>query len=232
MKHVWLLSLLLLPAPLLPQSTIPAGTVLPVRLSTGLNANKINAGKVIRTQVVQDIPGTTIRRGADVLGHVVSVAPTRLELRFDTLKTKQTTIPLTTNLRALASMLEVNEAQIPQETGRGLPSFWELTTSQIGGEQVYRGAAIVARGITRVGEPTGYGVLAKLNSNPPCRGDDTTQALWLFSTDACGVYGFNDLAIEHSGRTDPVGTIVLTSRTEKINIRAGSGFLLRVNGSD
>lgn len=229
MKHTWLLFFLLTQPLLLAQNAIPADTVLPVRLTTGLNAGKIKAGKEIRTQVMQDIPGTTIRRGAHVLGHVVSVTPTRLELRFDTLVTKQTRIPLTTRLRALASMLEVDTTQIPQEgSARGLPSVLELTTTQVGGEQVYRGAWIVARGITHVGEPTAYGVLAKLNSNPPCRGNDTPQALWVFSTDACGPYGFNDLTIEHSGRTDPVGTIVLASKTEKINIRAGSGFLLRV----
>jgi hypothetical protein len=231
MKHTWLLFFLLLQPLLRAQNNIPAGTVLPVRLSSGLNAGKIKAGNVIRTQVMQDIPDTAIRRGAKVLGHVVSVTPTRLELRFDTLVTKQTRIPLTTQLRALASMLEVDRAQVPQEGGdRGMPSFWDLTTSQIGGEQVYRGAGFVSRGVTRVAEPTGYGVLGKLNSNPPCRGNDSRQALWLFSTDACGVYGFNDLAIEHWGRTGSVGTIVLVSKTEKINIRAGSGLLLRVNG--
>ena len=234
MKHTWLLfSFLLLQPALYAQTALPAGTVLPVRLSTGLNAKKITVGKVIRAQVMQDIPGTTIRMGAHVTGRVISVSPTRLELRFDTLVTKQTRILLTTNLRALASMLEVNEAQIPEDgSPRGLPSVLEYTTTQIGGEQVYRGAWIVARGITHVGEPTAYGALGKLNSNPPCRGNDTAQALWLFSTDACGGYGFNDLTIEHFGRTDPVGTIVLASKTEKINIRAGSGFLLRVNGPD
>lgn len=232
MKHTWLLFLLFHPL-LFAQNAIPAGTVLPVRLSTGLNAGKIKAGKIIRTEVMQDIPGTTIRRGAHINGHVVSVTPTRLELRFDMLKTRQTQIPITTSLRALASMLEVDTAQIPQEgSARGLPSFWDLTTSQIGGEQVYRSAGVVSRGVTRVAEPTAYGALGKLNSSPPCRGNETAQALWLFSTDACGAYGFNDLMIEHSGRTDPVGTIVLASKTEKINIRAGSGFLLRVNGSD
>ena len=233
MKHAWILTFLLL-QPLLPaQNSIPAGAVLPVRLNTGLNASRIKAGKVIRTQVMQDIPGTTIRRGAHVLGHVVSVTPTSLELRFDTLVTKQTRIPLTTDLRALASMLEVESAQLHEEgAGRGLPSALDFTTTQIGGEQDYSGAGFVARGITHVAQSTAYGALGKLNSNPPCPDSDSPQALWLFSTDACGTYGFNDLTIEHTGQTDPVGTIVLASKTEKINIRTASGFLLRVRGSD
>lgn len=231
MKHprLLLILILLLQPGAFAQTAIPAGTVLPVRLSTGLNADRIKAGKIIRAQVMQDIPGTTVRRGAHLYGHVINVTPTRLELRFDRLKTRQTQISLTTNLRALASMLEVDQAQIPQEgADRGLPSAWDYTTSQVGGEQVYRAGGFVARGITHLGEPTGYGVLAKLNDNPPCRGNDTPQALWVFSTDACGLYGFNDLTIEHSGRTDPVGIIVLASNSKKINIRAGSGLLLRV----
>jgi hypothetical protein len=236
MKYLWLLLMMLLAPSLLAQNTIPAGSVLPLRLDTGLKANRIRAGQVIRAEVMQNIPGTAIHKGALVLGQVVSVTPTRMELRFDTLVTKQTRIPLTTNLRALASMLEVDEAQIPEDgADRALPSALDQTTRQIGGEQVYRGGGLVARGITIVGEPTPNGVRGKLNANPPCRaaiaGNNNPQALWLFSTDACGIYGFEDLAVEHSGRTNPVGTIVLASRTGKLNIRTGSGLLLRVQGS-
>jgi hypothetical protein len=233
MKRAWLILVLLLSPLVAAQNTVPAGTVLPIRLDTGLNAAKITSGKAIRAQVMQDIPGTSIHRGAKVFGHVVSVTPRRIELSFDTLVQKGQRIPLKTNLRAIASMLEVNDAQIPEGgADRALPSALDLTTRQIGGDMVYRGGGPVARGNETVGESTAYGVLGHLNSNPPCRAavDDNhnVQALWLFSTDACGVYGFNDLAIEHSGRTDPVGTIILVSKTDKINIRTGSGLLLRV----
>ena len=236
MKNLLLL-LAILPTPLLfAQNAIQPGDVLPLRLDTGLNAAHIKPGKVIRATVMQSIPGTTIHRGAHVLGNVVSVTPTRLELRFDTLVTKQSRIPLAANLRALGSPLEVDQAQMPENGGdRGLPSVLDQTTRRIGGEQVYRGGGHVARGITTVGEPTADGALGRLNANPPCQGtiagNDRPQALWIFSTDACGLYGFDDLTVEHFGRTDPVGTIVLASKTGKINIRTGSAFLLRVLNS-
>jgi len=236
MKNLLLLLTILLAPLLSAQNKIQPGDVLPLRLDTALNASRIKPGKVIRATVMQSIPGTTIHKGAHVLGHVVSATPARLELRFDTLQTKQSRIPLTANLRALASPLEVDQAQMPENGGdRGLPSVLDQTTRQIGGEQVYRGGGHVARGITTVGEPTADGALGRLNANPPCRGsiagNDRPQALWIFSTDACGLYGYDDLTVENSGRSDPVGTIVLASPTGKINIRTGSAFLLRIQSS-
>ena len=147
MKNLLLLLTILLAPLLSAQNEIQPGDVLPLRLDTALNASRIKPGKVIRATVMQSIPGTTIHKGAHVLGHVVSATPARLELRFDTLQTKQSRIPLTANLRALASPLEVDQAQMPENGGdRGLPSVLDQTTRQIGGEQVYRGGGHVARG--------------------------------------------------------------------------------------
>jgi hypothetical protein len=235
MKYASLAFLFLVSTALPAQVAVPAGTVLPLRLDTGLNAGKIEPGKVIRAEVMQDIPGTTIHKGTHVLGQVVTVTPTNIELRFQTLVAKGRRIPITTNLRALASYSEVDSAQLPGgEADSGLsPSDW--TTQQIGGESVYRGGGPVARGTTSVGEPTPDGVRGELSTNPPCRaaiaGNNNPQALWLFSTDACGVYGFHDLTVEHSGRTDPAGTIILASKNGKLNIQSGSALLLRVQGS-
>jgi hypothetical protein len=235
MRYASILFTLLLSSMLLAQSIVPAGTVLPLQLATGLKAGKIKPGQEIRAQIMQNIPGTQIHRGSRVLGHVLNVTPTRLEFRFDTLLANGQRISLITDLRALASMVEVGEAQDPNSgPDRGISPV-DYTTSQIGGEQVYRAGGPVARGVTTVGEPTPYGVLGKLNSNPPCRaaiaGNDHPQALWLFSTDACGVYGYSGLVIEHAGRTNPVGNIALVAKSGKLNIMSGSGVLLRVQGS-
>jgi hypothetical protein len=66
----------------------------------------------------------------------------------------------------------------------------------------------------------------------PCRGvtNDNTrqQALWLFSVDACGPYGYPHHQISHYGRNDPEGTIALISRNGKLKLGSGSAMLLRV----
>jgi len=158
-------------------------------------------------------------------------------VRFDTLAIAKRRIPVTTNLRAMASMLAVHDAQIP-ETGpdRGTSeNAWN--TDQIGGEVVYRGGGPVANGLLTVGEPVPNGVLVHVSAKPgsACRGEtednNQLQALWVFSSDACGVYDLAGLTITHAGRTDPFGEITLASEAGDVNVRAGSGMLLRLNST-
>jgi hypothetical protein len=159
----------------------------------------------------------------------------QISFRFDTLVLSKQRIPITTNLRALASMMAVEAAQLPESGPDRGTSQNAWTTDQIGGEVVYRGGGPVADGLRAVGEPTYGGVLVHVSAKPgtPCRGDiegnDRLQALWVFSSDACGVYDFADLTIVHAGRTNPLGEITLGSDKSDANVRAGSGMLLRVN---
>jgi hypothetical protein len=241
MKRIVWISLIMFAADLFAQSAIPAGTILPVALNSSLNSRKVKAGQVITARVTQDVPlssGSTIHAGTRVTGQVIDVkngaSGAQISFRFDTLVVSKRRTPITTNLRALASMMAVEEAQLPESgPDRGTPeSAW--TTDQIGGEVVYRGGGPVADGLRFVGEPTYGGVLVQVSSKPgtKCRGqtegNDRLQALWVFSSDACGVYDFADLAIVHAGRSGPVGEITLASKGD-VNIRAGSGMLLRVN---
>jgi hypothetical protein len=240
MKYSWILAAILAwPAILTAQSALPAGTILPVSLDKTVDVRKVHPGQEIQARVMQDIPGSSIRRGARVLGHVVESSlstngQARLSIRFDSVRQHGESVPIATNLRALASFLEVEEAQVPEDmSSRGLtPDTW--TTQQIGGDEVYRGGGPVAAGLEPVGESTFYGVLGRplAQYGEACRGvvadASRPQAFWLFSTSACGVYGYAGVRIQHSGRTDPVGVIVLVSDNGKLNLRVGSGMLLRV----
>lgn len=217
---------------------LPAGTLLPVALGHGINAGKLRAGDRIHAKVMQSIPGTPVRRGARVVGRVVAVSsgsngPAKVAIRFDAVRWQGSAIRVSTDLRAVASPMEVQMAQVPEDmSSRGLtPETW--TTQQIGGDQVYRGGGPVARGETPVGKPVPYGVEAvpQPSENGPCRGaqgNGQPQALWLFSANACGVYGFGNLRIERPGRS--TGTIVLSSNTGNLKVGGGSALLLHVQG--
>ena len=244
MKPIFWLSLIMLSMDLFAQNTIPAGTIVPVALNSSLSSRKVKPGQVMTARVMQDVPlspGSTIHAGAKVIGRVIDVKPAnggtgaQVSFRFDTLVVFKRRIPIITNLRALASMMAVEAAQLPESGPDRGTSQNAWTTDQIGGEVVYRGGGPVADGLRSVGEPTYGGVLVHVSAKPgsPCRGEiegnDRLQALWVFSSDACGVYDFAGLAIVHAGRTDPVGEITLASDKGEVNIRAGSGMLLRVN---
>jgi hypothetical protein len=88
-----------------------------------------------------------------------------------------------------------------------------------------------------VGKAVNGGVLSQVRAKEGtnCRGaidgNDSPQALWVFSSDACGIYGLEHISITHAGRTDPTGVIVLTSNNGKLKIAAGTGMLLRVSAN-
>ncbi|HTV59297.1 MAG TPA: hypothetical protein VMJ93_10530 [Verrucomicrobiae bacterium] len=224
---------------------VPPGTVLPVTLDSSLSV-KSRPGQVITARIMQDVPlgpGVKIRAGSKLLGHVIEVvhpAPgsgAAITFSFDSLKISHRTIPVVTDLRAMASFVEIDDAQIP-DTGpdRGTaPAVY--TTNQVGGEVVYRGGGPVADGDEVVGTPVPGGVLGKLRPNPSgqCRGpiaaNDQPQALWLFSTNACGEYGYPEITIAHAGRSEPFGRITLSSKDAGFNVRGGSGMLLRIISS-
>ena len=194
---------------------------------------------------MQNIPlphGASIKTGSKVVGHIVDVspanarAPARITFQFDKIISSHRTIPITTDLRVIAGFMELDEAQIPT-TGAGESEVYRwLTTVQIGGDVVYGdGGPVIAGDDSHqaVGKRIDGGVVgqvrAKAGTN--CRGtldgNNGPQALWLFSGDACGVYGLAHISIEHAGRTNPVGCIVLASDNGKLKIPSGTGMLLR-----
>jgi hypothetical protein len=239
------LIVLMLAAGSLAQEAVPAGTILPVQLNSTMKSNQARPGDVITARVMQDVPLTghsKIRAGARVVGHVVAVQPgngtgDQISLRFDNLVAGGRQIHITTNLRAMASMMDVSEAQVPESGPDRGTSEWNWTTDQIGGEVAMHGGGPVIHGSNVVGRAEGNGALVRVNARPgtPCRGavegNEEPQALWVFSSDACGLYDFPNLVLAHAGRTDPIGEITLTAQKDSVKIPAGSGMLLRVNRS-
>ncbi len=223
---------------------IPAGTILPVSLDSTMRSDKSQPGTAITATVMQDVPmgnGTTLRAGSKVTGHVVeAIRPgqgsdeAKISFQFDQVQLGNRTVPVTTNLRAVASMAEVLAA-----TPAKVDSIdYADDQVQIGGDQISYGSdGPVMVGLETVGRNTSQGVLAYLGHDcgTECRGtidgNAQPQALWLFSVDACGAYGFGDVKILHSGRTEPVGQVMLTSDGKIVKVGKKSGMLLRVDRS-
>jgi hypothetical protein len=225
---------------------IPTGTIIPVQLSTSLSSAKSEAGETIKATVKQDVPlanGAKIHKGAKLIGRVEQVTPPgpysggQITLRWESLKEGKSVTPISTDLRALASGFDVEQAQTPAVmSDEGTPPA-QYTTTQIGGDTVYRGGGpVVNRYGEAVGKPAANGILAMpaANSAAGCRGEigsaQGRQAFWVFSSNACGVYGMKETRILHAGRTEPSDEIVLAADRDQVHVRAGSGMLLRVNG--
>jgi len=228
------------------QDFIPAGTVIPLALKRSLNSRKAKIGDLLIGRVMQDIPVSNtdkVPAGALVEGHIVALArrqasrPASITIQFDQLRFDHKSIPVTTNLRAVASAMEVEAAQIPPSgPDRGTPWAW-ATRNLIGGEVAYGEGGPVADGTKTVGRALADGVLAPVRANPKrgCRGElfgnRRPQALWVFSSDACGVYGIPELQISHAGRTALLGQFTLTLEHGDVMLRGGAGLLLRVSST-
>jgi hypothetical protein len=223
---------------------IPVGTILPARLNHGLSSRSAQPGQVVTARIMQEVPlpnHERIPEGAKVLGTIVSVERAgngtegKITFRFDTLAIHQRKIPIVTSLRALAGFMEIQSAQTPEFTpGFGTPYIW-ANTRQIGGDEVYGvGGPVTNQSDETVGKGVYGGVLVHVRAQPEsrCRGpldsEDSLQALWVFSSDACGVYGIPGVKIAHAGRTEPVGEITLLADQEELLVRGASGMLLRV----
>ncbi len=176
MQCITIATFLLFAAASLAQNVIPSGTILPVKLNTSLNSKKSKAGQEIHGGLAQDVPlpsGFKIRVGAKLGGHVIAVTRAsggkgaRLCFQFETLRIGRRTVSLTMSLRAIASMMEVHEAQLPA-TGpdRGTPqTAW--VTQQIEDEANYHGGWPVTNGPDIVGKSLlSGGVLVRISSTP------------------------------------------------------------------
>ncbi len=222
---------------------VPDSSILPASITTTLSSKHGKVGQAVTARIMQDVPllgDAKIPAGSILSGHVTRVHAASgeqggtISFRFDTLRIAHENARLTVSLRALASFVEVQRAQLPTGNDPGIPeNAW--VTVQVGGEVVYRTSGTVrSRSLGVVGRYVKGGVLGELVSNPGrgCRNDGTgerAQALWVFSSDACGVYGLDRVTIvtPEGDAADP-GEITLQSSRRDVTVNQGSGLLLRV----
>jgi hypothetical protein len=210
---------------------IPAGTVIPVMVSTTLDSAKAQAGQPITGKVMERVPlpgGEDIPEGAKVTGHVALVIPAKgvdpasLAVQFDKVIAHGHELPMKTSLRALASMMAVYEAQVPffepDTTPRGA-----VMLAPVGGEAAFR-----PDNPEKPYRPVHFsGELAPGCGSRVDQGGGT-GALWVFSPYACGVYGFGNALVIVDERSSATEDSILLGSRKNFSIRAGSGWLLRV----
>jgi hypothetical protein len=219
---------------------IPVGYILPVQLQDTFSAEDAHRGDVLRTKIAQEVPlpgGDKIKFGSILQGTVVAIMPdndevgVRVTLRFNQLIERDQTTSLATSLRAIASYPAVRDAQTPLTgSGGGTPAGW-ATTVQIGDDIRYGDGALVRnRQKQKVGEGVLGGVLVHVKANPEmgCSGpvgEDAPQALWVFSADACGVYGLRGVTIIRVPGHHP-GEFILHFKKKDMKLSSGSALLL------
>ena len=225
-------------------SQIPEGYILPVQLDRTLSIEDARAGDAIKSRIIQEVPlpnREKISFRSVVKGSVLKVSReedetgVELTMRFDGVSHRGRDLSVVTSLRAIASYNAVRDAEKPVGAFDEAFPTW-ATTVQIGGDIRYGdGDTVRNRWNEKVGKAVLGGVLvhAKANEALGCNGsvdaDDRPQALWLFSADACGVYGLKDVQLIHNGQSEPVGEIVLHFKKADMKLRAGTGMLLRVS---
>ena len=218
---------------------IQPGTVIPVMLSSSVNAAKDQAGKKIEGRVMQKVPltlGGAISERSRIFGHIVKVTKqgpsgSSVVLAFDSIQDHGRTIAITMGLLALASTGSVFDAQSPISLNSDKDPVTQWVTRQVGGDVVRRGVGKVA---SREGVSgtwlEGSSVMIKLTPNPKegCPegpGYDREQAVWIFSSGACGTYGLGEVKISSAYSDTPAGEIILSSH-RNVSVGGGSGWLL------
>ncbi len=230
------LAFLLLSASFAVAQQIPIGTVMPVMTSTTIDSAKSKSGQVFVGKVMNEVPlanGEAIPDGSKVYGHVVEVeratsgTGTRLALSFDRVVVRGKSFPLIANLRALAGMMAVFQSQVPIFEPDAAPQS-AMLFAPVGGEAAFRpdNPEKSWKTFVRFKAEPASGCGNRIDQ------EGGTGALWVFSPYACGVYGFgHSVSIAHDGKEEPLGRIELVSSNQRIEVRAGSGWLLRVASS-
>lgn len=243
-RLIGLLALLLAASSLWAQQ-VPPGTLLPVMLDNNLDSGKSQPGEEITAKLMQEVPLPNrgkIKRESKVLGHIVAVSPASpgqeasLSVQFEKIEIDKQMVPISTGLRALASMQLVAQAKQPPggDMGYGTTS-WDLNMSLIGGQISYNGKKIVkapnGQVVGKVPQPGAVLAIPMANPERGCAGpasNTAEQAFWLFSTDACGIYDEKDMTYVSGIGGANSGRIVLQS-PKPVEVRGGSGWLLQVN---
>lgn len=218
--------------------SLPVGLTLPIQINHGFRAGSSKPGSAIvgvTTQRISISEHLYLRPGAQVMGTIVvsraadnrTQQPAIVTIRFTALSYRKKIIPITVRAIAIANFTDVGETAVPAngstDRGNASPASW--TTHQIGDDELCRSGwigVVVDATSNRVGFADYFGVYA----DPPPHASGTAaipHAIGVFSTNAKGLYGFDNGAALHSSG----GNITVISPHTLI-LRNGDNLLLEV----
>jgi hypothetical protein len=215
---------------------LPAGIFLPVEMNESVRAGKIPVGTTVDAHITQRVPigpGEYLDKRARIVGSVVSsitgqgAQPSELQIRFNLLSYRGQTVPVRVRVLAVASLMEVSATALPMSAAtdrNATAASW--TTRQVGGDEVYR-SGWVGDVCDYVMRKVGYADFNGVYSLPaplPDRTSALPRAMGVFSTQARGLYGFEQDATLAS--TD--GVRDLRSTTKRAALSWGDNILLEV----
>lgn len=223
---------------------LPSGTLLPAMLDGTFDSDRSKPGDEITAKLRQDVllpDRGKIKHESKLVGRVVAVTPASegnpysITVQFSQIMVNKRPVTISTGLRAYATMELVAQSRQPANANSGNgTSVWDLNLSQIGGQIAYTGQKAVkwnGQVVGRIPQPGWVLAVPMANAEFGCAGpgaNKSEQSFWVFSTNACGIYGSNDMTLESGiGGASP-GQIVFKS-PKKITVRGGSGWLLQVN---
>lgn len=222
---------------------VPVGTAFPVVFSHTINTADAKIGDTITTKTTQVVilpSGERIPRGSELIGEIVasrprsSDEPSQLGIRFETLLSAGSKSAIRVRLRAMASFADSyssRSALVPYDTPDN--SLY----SQVGGDTFFPYDAVHSPRGTVVGKATRDGIFVKLartsaesNDQIMCDETDTLQSVGIFSSGACGLYGFGDFFLDEAG-TKPDGVIRFHAERHSVKIGRGTLALLQVQAN-
>lgn len=220
----------------------PDGTAIPVSFTHTIDARKEKQGNRITAKTMQLVlygPAESIAKGSLVLGHVVDVSytgkygPSTITIKFDRIVDKHRTVPICASVRAMANSIEAYDATAESTS---LDSGSPLGTTLVGGDHLWLGGKkVYATDHDIVGIRDRFGIFSRLEpaesndgTSAACGGIPTLQSVAIFSSRACGLYGFPETQMSSAGNTTPRGAIKLESNRYPVEIPSGSAGLLQI----
>ncbi|SEG31439.1 hypothetical protein SAMN05421819_2461 [Bryocella elongata] len=224
-----------------PAPELPARTTIPIVFTRTVSAGNAHPGDVVEARTTQPVHlagGSAIKSGAVIRGHVVTSSsfaydktpyarqrPAVLAIQFDSLNLGGSALPLRVVVRAVASPIATNDALTSG------PSDMDplRTLKLVGGDLLTPSQKEVTNA---EGDVVAYqhkdGVYAHLIANGRCDGGEDEVPMGVFSANACGLYGFGDVAATELGSATVPSQMTLVSTHTSPKLWKNTSALLEV----